>query len=113
MLEELATPTRFERATYRLGICRSILLSYGVLRRNQYLRARFCNRLLAVWQQNRSLREGCDNLKNDACEKPGRRIAGKEENRFHEFAEEKCLRGGNARELVQVPIRKSNRFRQL
>ena len=25
----LATPTRFERATYRLGICRSILLSYG------------------------------------------------------------------------------------
>ena len=26
----MATPTRFERATYRLGICRSILLSYGV-----------------------------------------------------------------------------------
>jgi hypothetical protein len=61
--------------------------------------------------RNRSLGEGRDNLNNDACEKPGRRIAGKEENRFHEFAEEKCLRGRNARELVQVPIRKSNRVR--
>jgi hypothetical protein len=25
------TPRRFERPTYRLGICRSILLSYGVI----------------------------------------------------------------------------------
>ena len=25
----LVTPARFERTTYRLGICRSILLSYG------------------------------------------------------------------------------------
>src|SRR5882672_4224729 len=31
----LATPTRFERATYRLGICRSILLSYGVMPRRE------------------------------------------------------------------------------
>ena len=28
--ERLATPRRLERPTYRLGICRSILLSYGV-----------------------------------------------------------------------------------
>lgn len=28
----LATPARFERAAYRLGICCSILLSYGALR---------------------------------------------------------------------------------
>ena len=26
----LVTPARFERATYRLGICCSILLSYGI-----------------------------------------------------------------------------------
>lgn len=25
----MVIPTRFERVTYRLGICRSILLSYG------------------------------------------------------------------------------------
>ena len=25
----MVTPARFERTTYRLGICRSILLSYG------------------------------------------------------------------------------------
>ena len=110
---DVATPTRFERATYRLGICRSILLSYGVLGRNQYLRARFCNRLLAVWQENQSLREVRGNLDGDACEKPGRRIASKEENCFHEFAEENCLQGGNARELAQVPTRKSNRVRSL
>ena len=42
--ERLATPTRFERATYRLGICRSILLSYGVPMQNQYLARRICNR---------------------------------------------------------------------
>lgn len=27
----LAIPARFERATYRLGICCSILLSYGTV----------------------------------------------------------------------------------
>lgn len=27
----MVTPRRFERPTYRLGICRSILLSYGVI----------------------------------------------------------------------------------
>ena len=26
----MVIPARFERATYRLGICRSILLSYGI-----------------------------------------------------------------------------------
>ena len=32
----MVTPRRFERPTYRLGICRSILLSYGVnVLRNQ------------------------------------------------------------------------------
>ena len=30
------TPRRFERPTYRVGICRSILLSYGIIsQRNQ------------------------------------------------------------------------------
>ena len=27
----MVTPRRLERPTYRLGICRSILLSYGVI----------------------------------------------------------------------------------
>lgn len=31
----MVTPRRFERPAYRLGICRSILLSYGVDRREQ------------------------------------------------------------------------------
>ena len=30
----LAIPTRFERVTYRLGICCSILLSYGTVGRD-------------------------------------------------------------------------------
>lgn len=29
-MRKMVIPMRFERTTYRLGICRSILLSYGI-----------------------------------------------------------------------------------
>ena len=32
----LARPTRFERAAYRVGVCRSIQLGYGRMRKTYY-----------------------------------------------------------------------------
>ncbi len=38
--KEMVIPARFERTTYRLGICRSILLSYGTSRSFPYPKTR-------------------------------------------------------------------------
>src|SRR5689334_21690563 len=83
---KLATPRRFERPTYRLGICRSILLSYGVSTRNQYLEARFCNRRLGRSSKEPVLLKRRDNLEDDARKKPGRRIACKKQHRLHDVS---------------------------
>src|SRR5262245_31971478 len=45
---EVVTPRRFERPTYRLGICRSILLSYGVVEARLEKRAPPLNLILAA-----------------------------------------------------------------
>lgn len=57
----MVTPRRFERPTYRLGICRSILLSYGVIvLRNQPFGGLWRNAILLLLHtpEKQGLRRG-------------------------------------------------------